>query len=130
MRFPMSSTDQILGMPPSTSYPAERSAAGGRLDELLEATVALLMRTVSNLGLPEEEDGDAFAPTPAQSTGRIAADAARLTAAVAQLVRAHHLHTTPAPQATNNQATAALVALLTELEAEADTEAEQERTRP
>ena len=128
MHFPMSSTDQILSVLPSTSYPPQSPAAGGRLDELLEATVALLMRTVSNLGLPEEEDSDAFATTPSRSTGRIAADAARLTAAVAQLVRAHHLHTTPAPQATTNRANAALVALLTELDAEAD--AEQERTRP
>lgn len=128
MRFPMSSTDQILGVLPGTSYSPVNAAAGGRLDELLEATVALLLRTVSNLGLPEEEDGDAFAPTPPRSTGRIAADAARLTAAVAQLVRAHHLHTTPAAQATTNQANAALVALLTELDAEAD--AEQERSRP
>ncbi len=126
MHFPMSSTDHILRVVPGTSYPAERTGVGDRLDELLEATVALLMRAVSNLGAPDVGDGDAFAATPAQAAGRIAADAARLTAAVAQLVRANHLHTTPTPQAANNQANAALVALLTELDAEPD----QERTNP
>jgi hypothetical protein len=124
VRFPMSSTDQLLS---STSYPAESGAGGGRLDELLEATVALLMRAVSNLGVPEEDE-TLFGATPARSAARIAADAARLTAAVAQLVRAHHLHTAPAPQAATNPAAAALAALMTELDAEAD--AAQERTRP
>jgi len=126
VHFPMSSTDQIMSNVPGTSYPAERTGVGGRLDELLEVTVSLLMRAVSNLGVPDEGAGDAFAATPAQAAGRIATDAARLTAAVAQLVRAHHLHTAPTPQAATNQANAALVALLTELDAEAD----QERTRP
>ena len=126
MRFPASSTDHILGVAPGTSYSPETTGVGGRLDALLEATVALLMRTVSNLGLPTEDDDAEFVASPAQSAGRIAADAARLTAAVAQLVRAHHLHTAPTPQAATNQANAALVALLTELDAEAD----QERTKP
>lgn len=128
MHFPMSSADQILSVLPGTSYSPE-SAATGRLDELLEATVDLLLRNVSTLGVPGEENGDDFAAPPARSTGRIAADAARLTAAVAQLIRAHHLHTAPGPQATTNQANAALVALLTELDAEADAGAQQERTK-
>src|SRR5215203_3465407 len=105
----MSSTDQIMSVVSGTSYPAERTGVGGRLDELLEVTVSLLMRAVSNLGVPDEGAGVAFAATPAQAAGRIATDAARLTAAVAQLVRAHHLHTAPTSQAATNQANAALV---------------------
>lgn len=126
MHFPMSSPDQLMRLAPGASYSERGTAADRRLDDLLAATVALLMRTVSTLGTPEDAvDDDPFAASPARSAGRIAADAARLTAAVAQLVRAHHLHAAPAPQATTNDANAALVALLTEL----DAEAEQERTR-
>ena len=128
MQFPMSSADQLMRIAPGTSYPARRTDADTNLDNLMAATVALLMRAVSNLGLPEDEDGDLLAGatgSPARSAGRIAADAARLTAAVAQLVRAHHLHAAPASQADGNPAAAALAALLTEL----DAEAEQERTK-
>lgn len=121
----MSSTDQRMGRSPSAPYPAPKTETGKHLDELLAETVALLMRAVSTLGLPEDEENDPVAASPSRSSGRIAADAARLTAAVAQLVRAHHLHSAPAPQAANTQANAALVALLTEL----DAEAEQERTK-
>jgi hypothetical protein len=126
MHFPMSSAGQLISLAPGAPSPERGTDADRRLDDLLAATVALLMRTVSTLGKPEDEEGDPIGASPARSSGRIAADAARLTAAVAQLVRAHHLRSAPAPQAATGQANAALVALLTEL----DAEAEQERTRP
>jgi len=98
-------------------------AAGtrARLELLLAETVELLLQTAMALHAASEE-GQERATV---DSSRAATDAARLTAAVAQLVRAHHLHAGPA--ASDATAAVALATFLAELDAEL---AEKETTSP
>ncbi len=88
------------------------TATRTRLEVLLAETVELLLHTATALHTSPDEGTE----RPLVDLSRAAADAARLTAAVAQLVRAHHLYAGPA-SADASDATA-LAAMLAEMDAE------------
>ncbi len=98
--------------PDDTTDQAARTRT--RLELLLAETVELLLHTATALHAVPKADEER-APL---DLSRAATDAARLTAAVAQLVRAHHLHAGPATSAASDAA--ALAAMLAELDAELD----------
>ncbi len=90
---------------PSATTP---ESSGDGLGTLLDETVDLLLGSLATLRSQPDPD-----------PSRLAADSARLTAAVTQLVRARHLHhgaAAPDPSA----ASAIFAAVLAELDAEAE----------
>lgn len=101
MTDPRSALTRVPPSPRSAPDPSDP------LDDLLDQTVDLLLRRAA-----------ALRAYPAEDAGRAVADAARLTSAVAQVVRARHLHAGPGGTGADAASAAAVLAILTEADRE------------